>query len=166
MRWELDWSGRRLPHFPGDYTPDPDQQAVLSHRGGSLLVLGAAGSGKTRTLVTTVAERIRSGIDPTAMLVVTFGKRAVREFREGVAELSESVALPTIGTFHSIAYSLAQAQGQAQVLSGAEEDARITEIIKGLAEDSQLPWPESLKAAAHTRSFAREIRTVIARLKE
>lgn len=166
MRWELDWGGRQLPLFSGDYTPDPGQQAVLDHRTGSLLVIGAAGSGKTRTLVNTVAERIRAGVDPTAILVVTFGKRAVREFREGVAELSESVALPTIGTFHSLAYSLAQSQGLTSVLSGAEEDARITEIIKGLAEDSRLPWPDSLKAAAHTRSFAREIRAVIARLKE
>lgn len=166
MRWELDWAGRQLPLLSGEFTPDPAQQAVLDHKIGSLLLLGAAGSGKTRTLVTTVAERLRAGVDPAAILVLTFGKRAVREFREGVAELSGFVALPTIGTFHSVAYSLARAQGNIAVLSGAEEDARITEIIRGLADDPHLPWPGHLKAAAHTRSFAREVRAVIARLKE
>lgn len=170
MRWELDWASRQPGAFSGDFIPDPSQQEVIGHRKGSLLVLGAAGSGKTRTLVHGVAARMEAGVDPTAIVVVTFGKRAVREFREALAALTHSTALPTVATFHSMAYSLvAQRTTKTAglvVLSGAEEDARITEIIRGLREDSAIEWPPSLAAAAETRGFAREVRAVIARLKE
>jgi superfamily I DNA/RNA helicase len=171
MRWELDWEYRAEPVFPGEFRPDSAQRAVIDHHRlspGSLLVLGAAGSGKTRTLVHAVADRVQSGVDPASILVLTFGKRAVREFREALASVIESVSLPTIATFHSLAFSLAMSEGSGSlsVLSGAEEDARIIEIIKGMREDSSTSWPPSLLGASHTRAFAREIRAVIARLKE
>ncbi len=170
MRWELDWSGRESEAFPGDFTPDSAQKSVISHRSGALLVLGAAGSGKTRTLVHAVASRMQAGVDPQSILVITFGKRAVREFREGLASITDTAALPTVATFHSLAYSLvsniSSATAGLAVLSGAEEDARIIEIIRGLREDSRFDWPPAIASAAQTRSFAREMRAVIARLKE
>lgn len=170
MRWELDWSGRESEAFPGEFTPDSAQGSVINHQTGALLVLGAAGSGKTRTLIQTVAARMQAGVDPRGILVITFGKRAVREFREGLAAITDTAALPTIATFHSLAYSLVShtsgATAGLAVLSGAEEDARIIELIRGLREDSSFDWPPTIAAAAETRSFAREIRAVIARLKE
>ena len=170
MRWELDWNSRESEAFPGEFSPDPAQSAVINHVSGSLAVLGAAGSGKTRTLIHTVASRMQAGVDPSSILVITFGKRAVREFREGLAAITDTAVLPTVGTFHSLAYSLvANSSGSTSglaVLSGAEEDARIIEIIRGLREDSGCDWPPAISAAAETRSFAREMRAVIARLKE
>jgi superfamily I DNA/RNA helicase/RecB family exonuclease len=170
MRWELDWSGRESWAFPGEFIPDPAQLSVIEHRAGSLAILGAAGSGKTRTLIHAVASRMQAGVDPSTILVLTFGKRAVREFREGLAAITDTAVLPTIGTFHSLAYSLVSnatgATSGLAVLSGAEEDARIIEIIRGLREDSSHDWPPAIAAAAETRSFAREMRAVIARLKD
>lgn len=170
MRWELDWKGRESEAFPGEFTPDPAQHSVINHQTGSLAVFGAAGSGKTRTLIHAVAARMQAGVDPSAILVITFGKRAVREFREGLAAITDAAVLPTVGTFHSLAYSLVStatgATSGLAVLSGAEEDARIIEIIRGLREDSSFDWPPTIAAAAETRSFAREMRAVIARLKD
>ncbi len=170
MRWELDWNGRESWAFPGEFIPDPAQRSVIDHRSGSLSILGAAGSGKTRTLVHAVASRMQAGVDPSTILVLTFGKRAVREFREGLAAITDSAVLPTVGTFHSLAYSLVStATGTTSglaVLSGAEEDSRIIEIIRGMREDLGSDWPTGMAAAADTRSFAREMRAVIARLKD
>lgn len=42
-------------------TPDPSHQRVLDHEGRPLLVLGAAGTGKTSVLVELVARRLRAG---------------------------------------------------------------------------------------------------------
>ena len=171
MRWKLDWEYRGEPVFSGEFQPDSAQRQVIDHHlatSTALLVLGAAGSGKTRTLVHAVAERLTSGVDPASILVLTFGKRAVREFREALAALVDSTSLPTIATFHSLAFTLVMSEGVGgvSVLSGAEEDARIIEIINGMREDSSESWPPSLVAASRTRVFAREIRAVIARLKE
>ena len=158
MRWKLDWEHRGEPVFSGEFQPDSAQREVIDHHLASstaLLVLGAAGSGKTRTLVHTVAERLTSGVDPASILVLTFGKRAVREFREGLAALVDSALLPTIATFHSLAFTLVMSEGLGgvSVLSGAEEDARIIEIIKGMREDSS----ELVAAIAHCRESNQSI---------
>lgn len=169
MRWELEW-GTSPDIAP--FTPDPDQMRALEHRAGPLMLVGAAGSGTTTTLIHSVAQRIHAGVDPRHILVITFGKRAVRECRELLAALTPGSVLPTVGTFHSVAYSLlahhAEGGQGVSVLSGAEEDARIMDIIRGLHQDAQvdLGWPDALNAAATTRTFAREVRAVIARLKE
>jgi superfamily I DNA/RNA helicase/RecB family exonuclease len=174
MRWELEVTGRSAGPFVGACGADPAQEAALGHSTGPLLVLGAAGSGKTRTLVRCVAARIAAGVAPESILVLTFGKRAVREFREALAPVVEGATLPLVATFHSLAFSLltsSESHGSGSsdpyvLLSGAEEDARIREIIRGLREDSAVDWPESLVAASGTSTFAREMRAVIARLKE
>ena len=47
-------------------TLDDDQQRVVDHAGGPLLVLAGPGTGKTTTLVEAVVDRIeRRGADPS-----------------------------------------------------------------------------------------------------
>ena len=46
---------------------DAEQQRVVDHEGGPLLVLAGPGTGKTTTLVEAIADRIeRRGVDPDA----------------------------------------------------------------------------------------------------
>lgn len=166
MRWELEFAGERDPREFGEL--DPEQRSAVEHRGGPLLITGGAGSGKTFTLAAIVADRIAGGVDPSQIAVLTFGKESVRRFRDDLLDRLSTTALPSVGTVHSLAFNIVMASGDAvpRLLSGAEEDARIREVISGVRAQSGARWPDHLAQAATTSSFAKEVRVVIARLKE
>ena len=71
---------------------------------GPLLILAAAGTGKTRTLVYRVVHLIERGVDPRAIILLTFTNRAAREMieRANVATLGISSGIWG-GTFHHVA---------------------------------------------------------------
>ena len=55
---------------------DDDQQRVVDHEGGPLLVLAGPGTGKTTTLVEAIVDRIETrGADPAQVLALTFSAR-------------------------------------------------------------------------------------------
>ncbi|WSS14863.1 ATP-dependent helicase [Streptomyces sp. NBC_01186] len=64
---------------------DAAQRAVVDHAGGPLLVLAGPGTGKTSTLVESVAARVREGTDPERILVLTFSRKAAVELRDRMA---------------------------------------------------------------------------------
>ncbi len=70
---------------------------------GPLLVLAAAGTGKTRTLVYRVAFLMEHGVAPESILLLTFTNRAAREMIERARELAGgSVGSLWSGTFHHV----------------------------------------------------------------
>src|SRR6476469_4173708 len=80
------------------------EQLEVVHAGeGPLLVIAGAGSGKTRTLTYRVSRLIEDGVDPSAILLLTFTNKAAREMLSRVEQL---VTIDTRriwgGTFHSI----------------------------------------------------------------
>ena len=84
------------------------QRDAVEHRGGPMLVLAGAGSGKTRVLTARLAHLVEvHGIAPSRILAVTFTNRAAQEMRRRVGELlgREPVGL-WIGTFHSLSARL------------------------------------------------------------
>src|SRR5699024_8267352 len=94
---------------------DPQQQAVLDHPGGPLLVLAGPGTGTTTTVVETVVERIETrGMDPDSILVLTFGRKAAHELRARIAgRLSRTTGSPAM-TFHSFCYALVREHSDPQ----------------------------------------------------
>ncbi|HEX5568104.1 MAG TPA: ATP-dependent helicase, partial [Streptomyces sp.] len=156
---------------------DARQRAVVDHRNGPLLVLAGPGTGKTTTLVESVAERVRRGGDPERILVLTFSRKAAVELRDRMAVRVAGVA-PQATTFHSYCYALVRAHQDAdlfaeplRLLSGPEQDVRIRELLAGQAglEDSgrgRAGWPGELRACLTTRGFADEVRAVLARSRE
>ena len=81
---------------------NPDQLDAVVHRGGPLLVVAGAGSGKTRVLTHRIAHLIDEGIHPMQILAITFTNKAAGEMRERVAALVGPVALKMwVSTFHS-----------------------------------------------------------------
>src|SRR5918994_4563664 len=63
---------------------DPAQRAVVEHAGGPLLVLAGPGTGKTTTLVEAAVDRVdRRGVDPEALLLLTFSRRGAPQPRGG-----------------------------------------------------------------------------------
>ncbi|GAA2401030.1 ATP-dependent DNA helicase [Streptomyces glaucosporus] len=156
---------------------DARQRAVVAHRDGPLLVLAGPGTGKTTTLVESVAERIRRGGDPERILVLTFSRKAAVELRDRMAARIRGTA-PQATTFHSYCYALVRAHQDAdlfaeplRLLSGPEQDLRIRELLAGQAslEDAgrvRAGWPDELRACLTTRGFADELRAVLARSRE
>src|SRR5436305_4975609 len=82
---------------------DPQRQAV-EHRGGPLLVLAGAGSGKTGTLAHRVAHLLRHGADPERVCLLTFSRRAAQELLRRAGRLSDDEAAGRVwgGTFHAV----------------------------------------------------------------
>ena len=63
------------PSAADHVSPDllnPEQQRAVQARGGHLLVVAGAGTGKTRTLVARVVGLIADGVDPSRILLLTF----------------------------------------------------------------------------------------------
>jgi DNA helicase II / ATP-dependent DNA helicase PcrA len=81
---------------------NPEQQAAVEHGDGPLMVLAGAGTGKTRVLVHRIARLIESGVEPWAILAVTFTNKAAAEMRHRLRGLLGSRAdAMWIGTFHA-----------------------------------------------------------------
>src|ERR1700704_3235054 len=93
---------------PGPPRLDQAQQQVVDHAGGPLLVLAGPGTGKTTTILATVADRVENpGISPERILVLTFSRKAAAELRERItARLRRTTREPLAVTFHSYAYAL------------------------------------------------------------
>jgi DNA helicase II / ATP-dependent DNA helicase PcrA len=81
-----------------------EQRAAATAGDGPLLVLAAAGTGKTRTLVYRVAYLVERGIDPRRILLLTFTNKAAREMLDRAGELvGARVGGMWGGTFHHMA---------------------------------------------------------------
>ncbi len=92
-----------------DYAAElnPEQCSAATGPDGPALILAAAGTGKTRTLVYRVAHLVESGVPPERILLLTFTNRAARE----MLERARHVAGPGVGnvwggTFHHFANRL------------------------------------------------------------
>ena len=154
---------------------DPSQQAVVDHESGPLLVLAGPGTGKTTTLVEAVVDRVeRRGLDPSQVLVLTFSRKAADELRERItARLGRTVQEPSAYTFHAWCYALVRAWDIApgaeppRLLSGAERDVRVHELLVGNAEgQGTTHWPNDLAPALRLRGFAREVADLLDRARE
>ncbi|WP_171115486.1 MULTISPECIES: ATP-dependent DNA helicase [Streptomyces] len=190
-------STRRLSHHPvrqgnrGAYrlvrTPparsdpprlDAAQRAVVDHEAGPLLVLAGPGTGKTTTLVESVAARIARGGDPERILVLTFSRKAAVELRDRMALRMGAARAPQATTFHSYCYALVRAHQDSdlfaeplRLLSGPEQDVAVRELLAGQPDLERLGlahvrWPDELRACLTTRGFADEVRAVLARSRE
>lgn len=109
-----------------------NQQQIVYHKDGALLVEAGPGSGKTRVLI----ERIKCLLTFTKrgkVLALTFSNLAADEMKERLAEdhfFEEQIERATVGTIHSFCLDLVQSRGNLigldsdMVLFESEEDRR------------------------------------------
>ncbi|MEZ5091655.1 ATP-dependent helicase [Nocardioides sp.] len=152
---------------------DADQQRVVDHPGGPLLVLAGPGTGKTTTLVEAIAARIESGgARPDQVLALTFSRKAAEQLRDRVtARLGRTTGSALCATIHSFAYGLVRRyaprelyRAPLRLLSAPEQDVVVRELLQRHAES--IRWPAELDRALETRGFAREVQMVLSRARE
>ncbi len=136
-----------LPSKLGEDTPAPNpildglteaQKSAVLHTEGPLLILAAAGSGKTRVITRRIAQIIEQGTPPWCILALTFTNKAAGEMRERVIsqicgpQALEEGAPPdprlrglTITTFHSLCARLLRRYAERAELPGLKPDYTI-----------------------------------------
>jgi DNA helicase II / ATP-dependent DNA helicase PcrA len=156
------WGGAPGDH-PDDHRPTgPDelvvgltasQEASVVHRGGPLLIVAGAGSGKTRVLTRRIAHLIATGdAAPWQILAITFTNKAADEMRRRVAELvGPRAERMWVSTFHSACVRILRAHGDRLGYKGSftiyddADSRRLVEIIaRELDIDTKKLSPRSM----------------------
>ena len=83
---------------------NPSQRDAVLYTDGDCMVIAGAGSGKTRVLTYRIAHLLEDGVDPWAILALTFTNKAAGEMKQRIAaRVGENRARYLwMGTFHSI----------------------------------------------------------------
>ncbi len=91
---------------------EPQRKAV-EHIDGPLMIIAGAGSGKTRVLTYRTAHLIEKGVDPFAILLLTFTNKAAGEMRHRIESVIGNAAKNIwMGTFHSIFAKILRFEGE------------------------------------------------------
>ncbi len=139
---------------------DAEQLAAVEGARGRTLVLASAGSGKTRTIVATLAHLVESGTSADRIMLVTFTRRAAREMVDRAARMAGSdLSRVTAGTFHSVcqrllrrygplvgmpaAFTVLDAEDQADVVAMARDA-----VLAGREHRPALPRPAAIVGLA------------------
>ena len=86
---------------------DPSQDRAAAHLGSAFQLQAGPGTGKTRTLEKPVQSLLKEGIDPAAILILTFSNRAAGELSERLASSVPAASERIwIGTFHAFGLDL------------------------------------------------------------
>jgi DNA helicase II / ATP-dependent DNA helicase PcrA len=121
---------------------NPEQQRIVNHIHGAILVLAPVGTGKSTVLSARVAKAIEQGILPERILCLTFTNRAAKELQERLAKTQPSVARKlTVKTFHGLCAHLLRIEARqiglpADFIIYDENDClELIKTLSGLKDD-------------------------------
>lgn len=149
-------------------------------RRGTFRVLGGAGTGTSSLLVDVATARIAAGTDPESVLLLTGSGRVSGRVRSALTtalltagEAGRAVVRqPLVRSVHAYAFGVLRVAAQRvgdpppRLITGAEQDGVIRELLAGDLEDGAAHWPPELHAALGTAGFATELRDLLARCTE
>jgi DNA helicase-2/ATP-dependent DNA helicase PcrA len=130
---------------------DAQKEAVLQ-TDGPVMIIAGAGSGKTRVLTYRIAYLLHKGIDPFAILALTFTNKAAKEMRNRIEELVGSPARSLMmGTFHSVFAKILRAEAHHigytpgfTIYDTDDSKSLIKSIVKELSLDDKLYKPSTV----------------------
>ena len=111
-----------------------EQNAIVRHVEGAILVLAPVGTGKTSVLVERVLQAINTGISPKRILCLTFTNRAAQEMKQRLSQCCpDQLRDLTINTFHGLCASILRVEARQFGLPAdfvIYDDADSTELVK------------------------------------
>lgn len=136
---------------------NPEQKEAVMHEGSPLLILAGAGSGKTRVITTKIAYLIENRhIDPSAILAVTFTKKAATEMAERAVALEPRAVRAQIRTFHSFGAWFLRKYAEEAGLAGSftvyDDDDMATLVTKAVPSMTR----QQSQLAAHKIALAKD----------
>jgi DNA helicase-2/ATP-dependent DNA helicase PcrA len=132
------------------------QRAAVTQRGGPLLVIAGAGSGKTRVLTRRIAHLLATGdARPHEIMAITFTNKAADEMRRRVVELVGPEAdRMWVSTFHSACLRMLRAHADVlgyergfTIYDAGDAETAVERIMKELNLDLKRLPPRSVSAA-------------------
>lgn len=128
------------------------QKAAVCHTEGPLLILAGAGAGKTKVITHRIRHIVESGVDPEAILAVTFTNKAAREMRERVLALLGKLGggrhVPFASTFHSLGLSIIKEHAKELGFARAPAIFDRTDSMRAVKEALKTLGAEDLEARA------------------
>jgi DNA helicase-2/ATP-dependent DNA helicase PcrA len=134
---------------------NPSQFQAVNITKGPLLVIAGAGSGKTRTLTYRVARLVEEGISPSAILLLTFTRKASQEMLKRASRILDNRCEGVAGgTFHSFAYSMLRKYASRigfnhgfSIIDRSDSENLISMLrkeMKGVSKSGSLPRKQTL----------------------
>jgi DNA helicase II / ATP-dependent DNA helicase PcrA len=132
------------------------QRAAVTQRGGPLLVIAGAGSGKTRVLTRRIAHLLATGdARPYEIMAITFTNKAADEMRRRVVELvGPDADRMWVSTFHSACLRMLRAHADVlgyergfTIYDAGDADTAVERIMKELNLDLKRLPSRSVSAA-------------------
>ncbi|MGB3686809.1 MAG: PD-(D/E)XK nuclease family protein [Ornithinimicrobium sp.] len=166
---------------------DPDAEAVLAaarERSPQVIVtLGAPGTGKSTIARRLVEDFIGAGGDPQAALLIAPTRSIAAEQELALSRrIHQTRTEPLVRTTSSLAFAILRhaairadpQEPLPRLLSGAEQDALIAELLQGHQHDADAgrdpfwrpPWPQELMPAVGTSGFRSQLRDLLMRCVE
>lgn len=134
---------------------EPQRDAVVQ-RGGPLLVVAGAGSGKTRVLTRRIAHLLATGdARPHEIMAITFTNKAADEMRRRVVELvGDDASSMWVSTFHSACLRMLRSHAGVlgyergfTIYDAGDAETAIDRIMKEMDLDTKRLSPRSVHAA-------------------
>ena len=122
-----------------------EQLEAVNYLEGPLLILAGAGSGKTATMTSRIANLVDMGVSPYSILAVTFTNKAAKEMRDRVEKLVGFCPGMWIMTFHAMSLRILREHAEKLgykanfvVYDTVDQKAVVKKIIKDLNLDPKV----------------------------
>ncbi len=152
-------------------TEDSAQRAVVGAPADvSGVIIGAPGTGKTEVLIDRVVHLLDSGLRPEEVLVLTPSRQAATALRDRIGvRIGQATPGPLARSLGSFAFQLVRGamvragQEPPALLTGADQDRIVADLLAGDADDGGIAWPEALSPSVRaSKGFRSELRAFIA----